>query len=355
MALDPGSFICKITSDAELVCSQVQAAQGPVAAFLHNWQDLIGTCVGALIGIVGALIVSLSSVRRRRVLAVLLLLPELKSIISLGERVKLDLQESGNLGVIRLKIAAIKHRRPYYERLHSAEAQQILDVDYRLWGHLTHCQFMDKKLTIELEKYDEIEPEAERTQQAFVRDSSAKIPYTPLHITRAFRDGAASRLRERTASVEQTFDLCVEHATLANYFVQKFVGASWYQTQIICAMRGDIAAGDYVVLPPVLGTIGAASSSQFNAIGGPSGAGAGGGENAGGPYGQLKNSSAFTGTMLVTTVRCLGSSRQEGGESWICTLDCLSSPDIGQPTKNAVSALAVLASPNASYGYSTPN
>jgi hypothetical protein len=126
---------------------------------------------------------------------------------------------------------------------------------------------------------------------------------------------------------------------------------SWvgpYTVQVTCAMRGDIQSGDYVQLPPLLGTISAGSGAQFNAIS----AGSGGG---GGLYGQLKNSSAFTGTFLVTDIHFVGASRQPEAESWITTLNCLSTPSTGAAAASTVDQLPILAAPNTSWTFTLPN
>ncbi|MGG1943668.1 hypothetical protein AB1286_02525 [Trinickia sp. NRRL B-1857] len=83
MTLEPGSIVCKITAASELVCSQVTSHDRSVLSALHHWQDLLGAFLGAVIGIVGALIVASATKRRSRNIAALLLLPDLKSYMSI--------------------------------------------------------------------------------------------------------------------------------------------------------------------------------------------------------------------------------------------------------------------------------
>ncbi|HVW52733.1 MAG TPA: hypothetical protein VHC91_20460 [Trinickia sp.] len=228
MTLEPGSIVCKLTAASELVCSQVASHDRSVLSVLHDWQDLLGAFLGAVIGIVGALIVASATKRRSRNIAALLLLPDLKSYMSLGEAIETDLHTPENSPVPRLKVVAILHRRVALEQLHGSEANQVFDIDHRLWAHLAQCQRSDKKLTRELEACSRAQEEAQHADAELVRDNLAATPSRPIAISRALRDGSLTRLLARTASVEDTFDLCIEHATLAHYFLGQFIFRPWY-------------------------------------------------------------------------------------------------------------------------------
>jgi hypothetical protein len=84
------------------------------------------------------------------------------------------------------------------------------------------------------------------------------------------------------------------------------------KVQLVTVLRGDITMGDFVQLPPSLGT----TSNFGTSNGGVSPFVIGNASNS--PY---KGNSAFQGTALVTKVRHLGDSRNASGMAWVSTYE----------------------------------
>lgn len=211
MALDPGSIVCRFAAAGEMVCSQVQAQVGPIAAFLDKWQSLLGAFLGAIIGIVGALIVARSATLRSRKIAAHLLLPDLKRYMAAGERVEDDLVNLQLHFISDLKVVPIKTHRPKSVHLHASEINDVLDLDSRLWAHLMRCQQLERDLGVALEKYDKTKEQVSEANGEQAR-AMASPQVEDLQQSMAIREALEYRLVARSALVEQTWDHCVEHA-----------------------------------------------------------------------------------------------------------------------------------------------
>lgn len=123
------------------------------------------------------------------------------------------------------------------------------------------------------------------------------------------------------------------------------------QVQVTTVMRGDIAVGDYVVLPPSPQTLTAGALTQFQRV-----------PNAlGNAYSTVKNNTTFSGTFFVQAVRHVGNSRGPGGMAWTTVLDLLAIPPASPsqatstPTTTVVDELPVLYKPNNAYAFYLPN
>lgn len=112
--------------------------------------------------------------------------------------------------------------------------------------------------------------------------------------------------------------------------------------QVTCILRGDIAVGNYVVLPS--GPLTITQGSQSNFVAPPT---------SGSINTQMKNKTAFSGTFLVSNVRHVGNSRDGQGTSWVTTLDLLNT--MPGSTTTSVTTLPVVQAPNKSaYNFYLP-
>lgn len=84
-----------------------------------------------------------------------------------------------------------------------------------------------------------------------------------------------------------------------------------FHVQVTCIMRSDIQVGDYVTLPPGLGTISSGAQSQyFN-------------PQQSNTYSQNRQQSVFSGTFQVINSRHIGDHRSPDAQGWLTVLDLL--------------------------------
>lgn len=113
-----------------------------------------------------------------------------------------------------------------------------------------------------------------------------------------------------------------------------------FQVQVTCAMRADIAVGNYVTLPTGPGITKEGAQSQFyNPINGNS-------------YATQKSGSVFTGTFQVVAVRHVGDSRSSAGTAWVTTLDLI---QVATTQNAVVGELPVLYAGSNRWGFYLPN
>jgi hypothetical protein len=82
-----------------------------------------------------------------------------------------------------------------------------------------------------------------------------------------------------------------------------------FTVQVTCVMRSDISVGDYVTLPPGLGTITSEAQSNYYSPGNTN------------TYAQSRQSSIFSGTFQVLAVRHVGDHRAEDATGWVSIFD----------------------------------
>lgn len=211
MATDAHVF--QITNTAALMCSQLPLPAGfdPVA-FFDRWQTLIGAAVGGLLGVVGALIVASRGTRRERRIAASVVLPEAMSFRAANEAIERVLAVS-YLTKLAQKTHACRlllKQRPKVRAMHSAVISQLYDVDSRLYSHLFQCQMIHEEFEAALELF-RTEANAAKAPVASVEDAASSV----------------TLLDVRATTATHAWAYCVEHASLANYYLDRFIFRPW--------------------------------------------------------------------------------------------------------------------------------
>ncbi|MFM0095625.1 hypothetical protein PQQ87_08430 [Paraburkholderia nemoris] len=183
-----------------------------MVAFLDKWQTLIGAAIGGGMGAAGALIVAWNATRRERRIAATMVLPEVMSFQAADAAIKKILKVS-HLS----KSAQMKHvsllllkQRPKIRALHSQVATQLYDLDGRLYAHLAHCQMIHEEFEAALDLFGQ-------------EVNAAKAPLTSVEDAASIEAG----LDVGASAVTTAWDYCVEHAALANYYLDRFVFRRW--------------------------------------------------------------------------------------------------------------------------------
>lgn len=195
------------------MCSHLPIPESfDLVATLHDWQDFAGAIIGALMGVVGALIVASRGTQRERRIAASTVLPEVMGLRACNERinevVKASYQTKG--GRKRLVCNMLLKARPTISTLHSPVITQLYDIDARVYSHIFQTHWL----------HEQFEPALERYRQEV---NNTRAPHSSIY------DAASSELALDVRAVEAThpWDLCVEHATLANYYLDRFVFRRW--------------------------------------------------------------------------------------------------------------------------------
>lgn len=212
MAADGHTF--QITQAAALMCEHLSIPDGvdDFIATLHDWQDLTGAIIGALMGVVGALIVAARATRRERRIAASSVMPEVMMLQAANEGINRVVSVSylTKLKSKRLVCDLLNKQRPVIRTLHSPVITQLYDVHPKLYSHLFQCHMIHEQLDPALDTY-----QSER--------NSAKAPLGSIENVVSSEDG----LNVRAAAAAKVWEYCVEHATLANYFIDRFIFGRW--------------------------------------------------------------------------------------------------------------------------------
>lgn len=191
------------------MCSQLPLPNGfDVGAFLDRRQSLLGAFVGGIMGVTGALIVASRNNRRQRRIAAAALLPELTRFTAISGYLKKTARLSPSpkedqlieqcRELVRLKVAM--------EVLHGPLVSQLFDVDARLYNHLHRCQTTHSELESSLARF----AEADAARKKHMLDEPA-TNWPPEQNFIA------------TLYVYDAWTDFIEHATLAEYFLKRFI------------------------------------------------------------------------------------------------------------------------------------
>ncbi|NPT44342.1 hypothetical protein GNZ12_24130 [Paraburkholderia sp. 1N] len=179
--------------------------------FLDHWQTLIGATAGGLMGVVGALIVASRATRRERRIAASALLPELMSFRgaheSLEERARAS--QFSRTEVEKATCRSLVRVQPPAVILHSPALGQLSDIDARLYAHLNHCELIHRYFERGLAEFERM-------------DNDAKAPMPAANIAES-----EERLQKKAADVVTNWHLVAEHASLANYYLDRFIFRRW--------------------------------------------------------------------------------------------------------------------------------
>lgn len=203
------AMLYELTASAARMCMPVSA---PAAApdgwdLLDHWQTLVGSAVGGILGVVGAMVVARNQRSREQWIAAGMVLPDLHQLVASATALEASLPPrqatgSGLSAAIKnmtaegqrigLAVQKLKERRPALFALHTPIIGQLSDIDARLYGHLFQCQMAHKR-------FDHV--------MAALIDN----PQNPPPIGQLYED----------------WQRCAVHARLANYFLDRFVFARW--------------------------------------------------------------------------------------------------------------------------------
>ena len=207
------AHVFQITRTAALIFLHPPLTEGfdPVA-FLNQWQTLIGALVGGLMGVVGALIVAASATRRGRRIAASSVLPEVMSLQAANLAIDraVAVTTLNNIKKKQLVCNMLLSSRPTIRFLQSQVITQLYDIDARLYSHISLCHTIHEQLEPKLEQYRN---ERSATQAAPSSAESVVSGLIPLDY--------------RAAEAVLVWDLCVEHAALASYYLDRFIFRAW--------------------------------------------------------------------------------------------------------------------------------
>ncbi|CAE6846927.1 hypothetical protein [Paraburkholderia aspalathi] len=216
------STLYQLTAAAAQMCTPVPAA-APDGWLdrLDHWQTLAGNGVGGLLGIAGAWIVAVMIRRRDRRVAAGMVLPDVQQLAAAGDALerwlvsKFDIPNS-QLPAEQRPVAALNQlidRRPRLFALHTAVIGQLSDIDARLYSHLFQCEMTHRAF------------EDGVTAQQALRAAIMEAPMDPMDQSARFR--GVPRAVPGPVQLHTDWQLCVEHATLAAYFLDRLVFSSW--------------------------------------------------------------------------------------------------------------------------------
>jgi hypothetical protein len=185
-----------------------------MVAWLDHWQTLIGSAVGALTGVAGALIVAWNATRRERRIAAGALLPELMSFRAAQENLT-DIARSSAMPkseVLKATCRNLERLRPAAIVLHSPALGQLSDIHAGLYSHLYQCQMIHRHFESALAEFKQAD------SAAFAAD---------LNPTDANFGQVEGEIQWKARRVKNDWDVVAEHATLANYFLDRFIFRRW--------------------------------------------------------------------------------------------------------------------------------
>ncbi|MFA8361774.1 hypothetical protein ACEPT7_28280 [Burkholderia ubonensis] len=210
----------QLTATAAQMCLPVPV---PTAApdgwldLLDHWQTLIGATTGGLLGVAGAWIVAGSARSRERRVAAGMVLPDLQQLTAAGISLVRGAEASPTVanvdpplrvnGRVMFVVGKLAERRPTLFALHTPAIGQLSDIDARLYSHLFQCQMIHRIFEDSMEAR---------------RAAYEGAPTTAL-------EGRARFVATPTSDKQRyaEWQLCVEHATLATYFLDRFVFSRW--------------------------------------------------------------------------------------------------------------------------------
>jgi hypothetical protein len=172
-----------------------------VVNLFDHWQTLVGSFIGGLMGVIGALIVAVLAVRRQRWVMASALVPDMQQLRTAHDSLERASQTInpplGEWAKAQWRVERLAELRPVLSALHDGVAvAQLSDLDARLSAHLMLCRMRHKDLDTLLQQF------------VAVRNGS-RAPTPAANVPQAMN--LVWRSSDR---VQQAWDLCVEHATL---------------------------------------------------------------------------------------------------------------------------------------------
>ncbi|WP_157654230.1 hypothetical protein [Burkholderia ubonensis] len=185
-----------------------------VVTFLDHRQTLVGSFIGGVMGVIGALIVAGLAVRRQRWVMASALLPDTQQLGAAHDALERAFQAIdpplGEWAQFQWRAERLAQLRPTLSALHDGVAvTQVSDLDARLSAHLMHCRMRHRDLDALL-------------QQFATALTGSRAPMPAANVS-----AAISVVRRSAERVQQAWDLCVEHGTLAEYLMDRLVFNRW--------------------------------------------------------------------------------------------------------------------------------
>lgn len=210
-------MLYQLTATTAQMCPPVAAATP--AGWLDHWQTLIGATTGGLLGVAGAWVVAVSARSRERRIAAGMVLPDLMQLVAAGQSLETALNNIKEIVSFDAEqrvdarafsgIRKLDARRPRLFALHTATIGQLSDIDASLYAHLFQCRMIHQVFEEGME-VRRVRHGAMMTLSFDPRDRSAMPPEAP-----------------PDRQLYADWRLCVEHATLANYFLNRRVFSRW--------------------------------------------------------------------------------------------------------------------------------
>lgn len=212
----------QLTATAAQMCLPVPVAAAAPAGWLDlldHWQTLIGATTGGLLGVAGAWIVAVSARSRERRIAASMVLPDLMQVVAAGQSLETALDGIPKIAVFDEEqqadaraaagVRKLDVRRPRLFALHTPAIGQVSDIDARLYAHLFQCRMV---------------------HQAFEDGMDVRRDSLAAHMAVSFDPRDRSPIPPEAPPDRRLYAdwrLCVEHATLANYFLDRLVFSRW--------------------------------------------------------------------------------------------------------------------------------
>ncbi|CAI9009824.1 MULTISPECIES: hypothetical protein [Burkholderia] len=210
----------QLTATAAQMCLPVPvpaAAPDGFLDLLDHWQTLIGATAGGLLGVAGAWIVAVSARSRERRIAASLVLPDLMQLVAAGASLEQEVGAIPNIEAYdperqavhraSLYVGKLERQRPSLFALQTPAIGQLSDIDARLYSHLFQCQMSHRSF------------EDGMTTRRAAREVTPPIGYEGM--ARFVSTGVPDPL------LYAAWQRCVEHATLANYYLDRLVFSRW--------------------------------------------------------------------------------------------------------------------------------
>ncbi|WDD90311.1 hypothetical protein Bsp3421_000136 (plasmid) [Burkholderia sp. FERM BP-3421] len=224
------AILYQLTASAAQMCLPVPvpaAAPDNLLDLLDHWQTLIGATTGGLLGVAGAWIVAISVRSRERRMAAGMVRPDLRELVARGA----DLEKSGDqigwpLSFDDAQVADARaghvltqliNTRPNLFALQTPTIGQLSDIDTRVSSHLFQCQMLHRALE-----------DGISTRQALQDAMSRARIDEPVRFY---------RMTTPDSQLYAKWRMCVEHATLAGYFLDRLVFSPWPRWMHRCRMR----------------------------------------------------------------------------------------------------------------------
>lgn len=207
------AHVFQITQTAALMCEHLPIPDSfDFVAFIDRWQTLIGAFVGGVLGVVAAFIVAFKQTHREWFIAASSVLPELMSLQATNDGIQhvLVVSHQTKRENKRTICRLLLKQRPTPIVLHSPTIRQLYDIDSRLYAHLSHCAMIHEQLEPVLALFKQVDNDAKRPNMSIDEVVAAE-----------------AALDVRTYAATLAWDYCVEHASLANYYLDRFVFRRW--------------------------------------------------------------------------------------------------------------------------------